>query len=173
MLTLAPNQLNVQAQAGAGATGFYRLEAGGAVTFGGTGTPAYTPAVQSGTLADVDARSGSRSTWLLPPTTALPVYLRYELVVDVAGQTLLYSDDAAVSPLAADGSGPVLLRFQGARLDPLTGGPVAGSLGPWRPRLAVGDGSLNRDRASLLRFDLVLDKSFGTVSVRELRIVWR
>ena len=133
------------------------------------------PADNSGPLTDQDDRSGSRSFWLLPPTTNLPVYLRYELVVDVAGSTVLFSDDPAVSLLAADDpSGAAVLRVQGARLDPLTGTVLPSTIGPWRTSLLPGDEhSVNRDRAKVLRFDLVLNKSVGPVSVRELRLYWR
>ena len=87
---------------------------------------------------------------------------------------VLFSDDPSVSPLAAnDPAGAVQLRFQGARLDPVTGAVVPGTIGPWRSRLAPGGGSLNGDRATALRFDLVVNKAVGNVAVRELRIVWR
>lgn len=171
---LAPFQIDVQSQAGAGATGFYRLEAGAGVTFAGTGVPAYAAAQNAGALTDQDSRTGSRSTWLLPPAAGLPYYLRYELLVDAAGVTLLLSDDPTISPLSASSPlAPVQLRLQGARLDPLTGGPVAGSLGLWRTQLRPGSDSLNQDRATLVRFDLVVDKTQGPVSVRELRLIWR
>ena len=168
----APTQIAVQARAGAGSPGFYRVEAAGPVTLTGSAFPA-PAAANLGTLVDADARSGSRSVWLLPPASGLPFYVRYELVADVGGVPLLFSDDPAVSPLAADGSGPLHLRFQGARLDPLTGAVIPATLGPWRAQLKPGTGSLNVDRAQALRFDLVVDKTSGPVVVRELRIVWR
>jgi hypothetical protein len=175
--SLAPpptNALNVQAQAGAGSPGSYRLEANGAVTFTGAAVPAFVPASNAATLTDRDATSGSRSTWLLPATTALPYYLRYELLADVGGVPVLFSDDPAVSPLAAnDPGGAVLLRVQGARLDPVTGAVLPNTIGPWRTRVMPGTGSLNADRATALRFDLVVDTTVGPVAVRELRIVWR
>ncbi|HEU4419895.1 MAG TPA: kelch repeat-containing protein, partial [Planctomycetota bacterium] len=114
--------VNQVTQAGTGAPGFYRLEGSGAITFTGTGTPAFVAADHSGPLTDRDDHTGSRSLWLQPATTDLPVYLRYELVVDVGGATVLFSDDPSVSLLRADDpAGPALLRVQGARLDPLTG----------------------------------------------------
>ncbi|HZN39658.1 MAG TPA: kelch repeat-containing protein [Planctomycetota bacterium] len=166
--------LNQVTQAGAGAPGFYRLEAG-TVSFAGTGTPAFVAADNSGPLTDQDDRSGSRSLWLLPPTNDLPVWLRYELVVDIAGSPVIFSDDPTVSPLRADDpSGAVQLRMQGARLDPLTGTVVPSTIGPWRTSLLPGgESSINRDRAKVVRFDLALNKAFGTVAVRELRLFWR
>lgn len=170
-----PALLNLQSQAGAGSPGYFRLEAtGGASAPGATTVPTFSAANNVGPLNDRDALTGSRSTWLLPATTALPAYQRYELLVDVNGLPTLFSDDPAVSPLpATDPNGAAVLRFQGARLDPLTGQAVAGTHGPWRTTLAAGTDSLNRDRAQVVRFDLVLNKALGPIVVRELRIVWR
>ena len=159
---------------GAGSSGFFRLEATNGVAFNGTSVPLYNASTNSGALNDRDARTGSRSRWLLPATTALPVYLRYELLALVNGVPVVFSDDSSVSPLPAnDPNGPVSVRFQGARIDPLTGQPVAATVGPWRASLAAGDDSINRDRAETLRFDLVIDTTSGPVQVQELRIVWR
>ena len=55
----------------------------------------------------------------------------------------------------------------------ISGAIVAGPVGPWRTQVAPGAGSLNADRAQALRFDLVVDKTQGQITVRELRVVWR
>ncbi|HEX6813950.1 MAG TPA: hypothetical protein VF384_20170 [Planctomycetota bacterium] len=172
---ITPASINQITQAGSGAPGFYRLEAQGAITFAGTGTPAFVASDNSGPLTDRDDRSGSRSFWMQPPTSELPVYLRYELTVDVAGSTVLFSDDPTVSLLRADDpNGAAVLRIQGARTDPLTGLVVPSTIGPWRTSLLPGgESSINRDRAKVIRFDLVLNKSLGPVAVRELRLFWR
>jgi hypothetical protein len=170
---ITPAFSNAVQQAGAGATGFYRLESELGNTWQGVGVPAFSGNA-NGALFDRDARTGSRSTWLLPSSPALPVYLRYELLVDIGGNTVLFSDDPNVSTLLADDpNGPVRLRFQGGRLDPLTGQVLASTVGPWRTTLRSGAQSLNRDLATALRFDLVVDKGLGVTAVRELRIVWR
>lgn len=165
----------VQAQAGNGSHGFYRIEQPfGGIVFTGTGVPAFTAGTNTGTLTDSDARTGSRSIWLLPSSPGLPVYVRYELLVRINGLPVLFSDDPSLSPLAADDpAGPVQLRFQGGRFDPLTGTVAAGSVGPWRSKLAAGTSSVNRDYATMVRFDLVLDKTQGVSEVLELRIVYR
>jgi hypothetical protein len=171
---LAPTQLDVQAQGGAGSPGFYRLEAGGALTFAPTNSPvpAYDPAQNAGPLADVDVRSGSRSLWLPVTSGAAPLYRRYEVLATVGGAQVVFSDDPAVSAQPASGPGAVVqLRCQGALRDPATGLPLAGSEGPWRSTLALGPDSLNRDRAQLVRFDLVVDASLGPVVVQEVRLV--
>jgi hypothetical protein len=171
--SVTPTLINAVQQAGAGSTGFFRLESGAGSTFQGTGVPALTGNAL-GALFDRDARTGSRSTWLLPSSPALPVYLRYELLVEIGGTTVLFSDDPNVSTLCAcDPNGPVLLRFQGGRFDPLTGQVLPSTIGPWRTTLRSGPQSLNRDLATALRFDLVVDKGLGVTAVRELRIVWR
>ena len=119
-------------------------------------------------------RTGSRSIWLQPPTLELPRYVRYELVVDIGGSPVLFSDDPSISSLAAnDPNGAVQLRLQGAQVDPFSGQVLMATTGPWRTTAAPGADSLNQDRAEALRFDLVLDKNLGATAVRELRIVWR
>ena len=167
--------LSVQSQAGAGSNGFVRLEAGGSVQFTGTSVPTIVGGTHTGSLSDRDVTTGSRSLWLVPPSVGLPAYFRYELVADVNGSTLLFSDDPSVSILRADDpAGPVMLRLQGARLDALTGQVDPASIGPWRSTVLPGvPDSLNRDRGTAVRFDLVLNKSHGLVRVLELRLVWR
>lgn len=167
-------QINVQSQAGAGSPGFFRVEAGGSATVMGTTVPAFVAGTNSGPLLDRDARTGSRSVWLRPPTLELPRYVRYELVADIGGNPVLFSDDPAISSLAAnDPNGAVQLRLQGAQVDPLSGQVLVATRGPWRTTVMPGADSLNQDRAEALRFDLVLDKNLGATAVRELRIVWR
>ncbi len=172
---VANPSLNVQSQAGAGSNGFVRLEAGGAVQFTGSSVPAIVNGTHTGPLTDTDQKTGSRSLWMVPPSVGLPVYRRYELLADVNGNTLLFSDDPTVSTLRADDpAGPVLLRLQAARLDPLTAQVDPATIGPWRSTAAPGaTDSLNRDRGTAVRFDLVLDKSHGPVRVLELRLIWR
>ena len=162
----------VTAQAGNGASGDYRIEAP-QLQVTGSHVPPYT-ASRSGPLQDRDTRSGSRSKWLLPASLGLPIYVRYELLVDIGGLPVLFSDDPAVSPLAADDpSGAVLLRLQGAQADALTGSAIPGTEGPWRIAAGVGDDSLNLDRAEAVRFDMVLNSSLGVIRVLDLRIIWR
>jgi hypothetical protein len=67
----------------------------------------------------------------------------------------------------------VLVRFQGAQIDLLTGNVVPSTIGPWRDTLVPGTGSLNRDRASVVRFDLTLNKALGQVRVLDVRMLWR
>ena len=66
-----------------------------------------------------------------------------------------------------------ILSSLGAQIDPVTGQVVASTIGPWRAQLVPGTSSVNSDRAQVVRFDLVLDKTAGPIAVRELRLVWR
>lgn len=163
----------LDAKGGNGAPGYYRLESVQVPSFTGAGVPVATNA-NFGPLLDTDARSGSRSKWMLPASNGLPSYVRYELVVTIDGVPTLYSDDPTVSPLRADDpNGAVLLRFQGAKVDALTGSAIPGSEGPWRTAVAGGSDSLNADRAQTLRFDMVQNKAVGVIEVRDLRVIWR
>ncbi|MCB9876062.1 MAG: hypothetical protein H6835_00540 [Planctomycetes bacterium] len=177
LVGLAVLSIQTPGEAGAGSAGFFRLESLTGVAFTGTSVPTYDPVTQSDVLLDRDDRTGSRSKWLLPPSAGLPVYVRYELLVDVDGNGFadaVFSDDPAVGALASGPAVPVQLRLQGARLDPATGQPLAGTVGPWRTTAAPGGASINRDHARLVRFDLVCDRGqFPDAKVTELRIVWR
>lgn len=172
--SIGPVTMNVVAQAGAGSPGYYRLESVVSPLMTGTGVPAFQAATNTGVLQDRDRRTGSRSTWYPIGSSVLPAYVRYELLADINGLPVLFSDDPSISPVAAnDPNGAVRVRFQGARLDPLTGAVDPASIGPWRSTLAPGGSSVNADRAQALRFDLVLDTSVANVRVLEVRMVWR
>lgn len=165
--------LNVNAGGGDGSDGYYRVE-GSQTFFTGLGIPAYSPTVNRGPINDTDALTGSRSKWLLPPSVALPVYVRYELLVDIGGLPVLFSDDPSVSPLVADDpNGAVMLRFQGAKVDAVTGQAMPGTAGPWRTHLMPGDDSVNKDRAQAIRFDIVSNKASTAPQVLDLRIIWQ
>jgi hypothetical protein len=172
-----PATLNIRLRGGDGGNGHYRFEAGGAVVFTGAGTPAFSAAANVGALVDQDPRSGSRSGFYLLPTTVEPTFLRYEVRVDTDGDGIVdavLSDDPAVGPPADHPAAPVLVRFQGARPDALTGAPVPATFGPWRAQIAPGADSVGRDRARMVRFDLVANRgSFPNLRVREVRVLWR
>lgn len=164
----------VTAQAGNGANGNIRMEARSTVQVQGTTTPTYQPQQDLDPLNDVDALTGSRSKWMRPASTNLPVYLHYELLVEVDGLPVLYSDDPTISPLAAnDPAGIVMLRLQGAQTNAMTGNAIPGTEGPWCTKIAGFD-SLNTDRAQAVRFDIVMNKSsVTTLKVLEWRLTWR
>ncbi|MGE3175244.1 MAG: hypothetical protein AB7O97_21635 [Planctomycetota bacterium] len=168
----APTLTTLNVFAGDGAPGLVRLEARGALS----ATGASTPAPSTAALLDVDAQSGSRSRWLSPGTFELPVYLRYELLVDLGGTLVLYSDDPSVGPAADDPAGPVVIRFQAASLLP-TGEVDPATLGRWRSQLgSFGDAfGIGRDRGDAFRFDLVLNAAAisGPARVLDLKVIYR
>jgi hypothetical protein len=169
-------QFAVTSQAGAGAAGNFRFEAPGAINFGGTCFPAYTPAVHAGTLTDRDARTGCASLWRATNWLTVPHWHHYELDVDSDGNgtvDVTYTDTgAAGTQLANDPNGPVVVHFQGARLSPGSSTPVPGTIGPWRE--AVGTAvvpGIELDGADGCRFELVFNFAvFPNCVVRGLRI---
>ena len=172
---ITPPTLNGQVRGGAGSNGFVRLEALGQVNTPGTFVPPLTTQGTTGPLLDRDSQSGSRSTWRQTSGTGLPVFVRYELLADVNGQTRLFSDDPSLGVAAADDpAGPVYLRLQTARAQ-ANGAVDPTSVGPWRDYVGSQQGGfgLSHDRGNLFRFDLVINDAVGTVSIRELRVVWR
>ncbi|MFK7741665.1 MAG: hypothetical protein AB8H80_15210 [Planctomycetota bacterium] len=172
-LFLASELRGVDARGGDGADGFVRLESDGLSAFNGV----QVPAAGSGTvgqLTDRDDRTGSRSLFLQVPSPMLPIFERYELLVEIDGLPVLFSDDPSVSPLAADDpNGAVVMRLQAAEFDPVNGAAVAGTEGPWRSAARPGADSINLDRGDSVRFDLALDQSQAQLRVLDLRIVWR
>ena len=181
VFSIAPTQISVVAQAGAGSNGFFRLEAAGALTFNGplNTVPTYSPATNSGALTDRDSSSGSRSVWLPVAATTPPVWLRYELDVDPDGAGPLppvtFTDSGAFGSTPADDpSGPVVARFQVVRRDLVNGAILPSSLGPWRTALRAGANSVNLDNGTDVRFELLMNKaSFPTATITEIRLFWQ
>src|SRR5262249_32049033 len=115
---------------GDGAPGFYRLESSTNVPGNSAANgPVLARRRNSRPVPDRDVVSGWRSVWFAPGIAELPFYRGYELTVDVAGQTFVFSDDPALGP-PANGSGPVRVRFQSARLRP-DGTVDPATIGPW------------------------------------------
>lgn len=176
----APIQLAVVAQGGAGSSGFYRLEAGGAVNFNGpvATVPAYNVAENAGPLTDTDQRSGDVSRWISTGRLFPPTWLRYELDVDPDDNgplpTVTYTDTGdpgtfRANNLAADG---VSIRFQGARIGQDGVTPVAGTIKPWRDGIGVAAGpGIQQDSVTGFRFELRYDKTvFANLVVKALRV---
>ncbi|MFN7669874.1 MAG: Ig-like domain-containing protein [Planctomycetota bacterium] len=176
----APTQIAVVAQGGAGSSGFYRLEAGGAVNFTGplATVPTYNPTENAGPLTDRDPLSGDVSKWISTGRLFPPTWLRYELDVDPddAGPLpmVTYTDSGApgtqrANNLALDG---VSIRFQGARIgqDGIT--PIANSIKPWRDGVGVGAGpGIQQDSVTGFRFELRYDTTtFPNLVVKALRV---
>lgn len=175
------SSLDIDNRGGNGAAGFYRIEAAGVVNAAGlVGTPALILSNNVAALraTDRDAASGCRSLWRNANVPTPPLWSRYEMSVDLDGNgsvDRVYSDDpslpGAFGP-ANDPLGPVMVRFQGARLDAL-GVPIAGTVGPWRSFVGSAFGAgLGADSAMAFRFDLVFQTaSFPNCVVRQLKVV--
>lgn len=174
LTTTSPN-LTV-ARAGAGAPGYYRFESPGNVTFGGTGTPAYVPATNSGPLNDRDPVVGCLSTWRGTNLIFPPTWLRYELDVDTDGDGVVdvtYTDTgAAGTQLANDPSGPVRIEFQSADLAQGSATPIEGTVKPWREAIGstVAPG-ISIDSRTAFRFQMYFNRDlFPNCVVRGLRV---
>jgi len=173
---IATGQFAVLSQAGAGATGTYRLEAVTPITFGGTSFPTHAPATHIGTLTDRDPLSGCVSLWRSTNLVFPPQWLNYELDVDNDGNgtvDITYTDTgAAGTQMANDPNGPVVIKFQGARVAQSTGLPIEGTTGPWRFGIGSGGGpGISLDDATGLRFMMTFNTGlFPNCVVRGLRV---
>lgn len=170
--------VNLSVHAGAGANGFYRLEAGGNLTVGGSGhVPPYTAGTNSGALTDRDDRVGCTSTWYDSQQVFPPAWLRYELDVDDGSGTIVtYTDSGAPGTVVAnDPNGPVMILFQGGIMQQGTGLPEPGSLGEWRPGIGSGATSgISLDAPTGFRFRLEFNTgTFPNAVVHELRVFAR
>ena len=180
---ISATPVNQTSQAGAGAPGFYHLQAPGqAVGFSGTAFPAYNPAVNRSELTDRDDAAGCTSTWRGPLLIFPPTWLRYELDVDEDGNGTVdttYTDSGLPGTLKAnDPLGPVMILYQGSRLNQTGTAPLPGeTVRPWRE--GIGNGPLqgpgiNSDSATGFRFMLTYNTGlFPNVVVRELRVYAR
>lgn len=162
---VVPNY-NIVSQAGAGSPGFYRLEAGGAVTVGPSPSiPAYVPGLHSDVLLDRDEVTASLSKWRTSGQLFPPTWLRYELDVDLDGDTIVditYTDSGAVGTQRAnDPAGPVRIQFQGAVLDQAGTAPVPGEDdNEWRDGIGSGAGpGIGLDSPNGFRFFLRFNRS--------------
>ncbi|HEX6811055.1 MAG TPA: Ig-like domain-containing protein [Planctomycetota bacterium] len=177
---ITPTAVNQVTQAGNGSNGFYQLQSPGPlVSFAGTATPTFNPAIHSGPLTDRDTGSGCTSTWRTSTLIFPPTWLRYELDVDQDGDGVIdttYTDSGLPGTFKAnDPNGPVVILFQGTRLnqagtEPLPGEPIR----PWRD--GVGSGPLqgqgiNVDSSTGFRFMMTYNTGlFPNLVVRALRV---
>ncbi len=179
VFSTAPTQISVVTQAGAGSSGFYRLEAGGTLAFNGpiTTVPTYDPATNSGPLTDRDDRSGDVSTWIGTGEIFPPTWQYYELDVDPDGNGPLpvttYTDTGASGTAKAnDPAGPVTIQFQGARIGQDGVTPIEGTIKSWREGVGIGAGpGIQQDSVTGFRFQLLYNRvAFPDVVVRALRV---
>lgn len=167
---------NISAQAGAGSVGFYRLEAP-SVTYTGVGIPAFNPAVHAGSLEDRDDVTASLSLWLTSGRLFPPTWLRYELDVDVDGDDIVdqtYTDSGVGGTQKAnDPAGPVMISFQGAKLNQAGTAPEFGAAPkPWREGIgSAGGPGIALDSPTGFRFMLRFNRAVApNCVVRALRV---
>ncbi len=177
-ISTAPTQLNVQQQAGAGSSGFYRLESPNPVVWGGlpATVPAYNAADNSGLLTDRDALSGDLSKWRSTGQVFPPTWLRYELDVDLDGNgsiDITYTDRGNPGDVKAnDPNGPVIIMFQGATMNQAGTAPIPGTIKGWREGIGTGAGpGIQQDAVTGFRFSLLYNVAgFPDQVIRQLRV---
>lgn len=170
--------LAVNAQAGNGSNGFYRLEAGEGVngTPSASSVPAFVAADNVGPLLDRDDATGDLSKWRGTGLFFPPTWLRYELDVEINGDGVIttFSDAPGQTP-ANDPAGAVRVRFQGAKLNQAGTAPLEGQIAPWTDFVGTGNGLNNPSvQVNGFRFELLYNRgAFPNVIVRELRVFAR
>ncbi len=177
---LAPTQINVAGQAGAGSSGFFRLEAPNVVWNGQPATvPAYVAGTNSATLTDRDPTSGDLSTWRGTGQVFPPVWLRYELDVDLDGNgtvDITYTDSGEPGTQKAnDPNGPLTIRFQGATINQSGTAPIEGTIRAWREGIGSGAGpGIGLDSVTGFRFAIDYNRFVNPDQVvRALRVFAR
>lgn len=172
--------LNITTQAGAGAPGFYRLEAAGQVSWAGSAScvPPFVQADNTGVLTDRDGLSGDQSKWRGTGLIFPPTWLRYELDVDPLGDgnIVTYTDSGDPGTQKAnDPNGPVVILFQGARLNQAGTTPIEGTIKPWREGIGNGAGpGIQQDAVTGFRFLMIYNTAaFPNQVVRALRVFAR
>jgi hypothetical protein len=179
--TSATVEINVVSQAGAGSNGFYRLEGGTDVVFNGAvGTvPAYVPTDNRGPLNDRDAQSGDLSKWRGTNLIFPPTWLRYELDVDTDGDgvaDITYTDSGDPGTQKAnDPAGPLVILFQGAKIDQTGTQPIPGTIRGWREGIGIGAGpGIQQDSVTGFRFTITYNRlGFPNQVVKALRVFAR
>jgi len=126
-----PIGAHVRITGGAGSPGFVRLETPVAPT--PAALASMQPAAAAENVAELTERDdfvSLRSTWYSTGLALAPDFVRYEIHATVDGTALVFSDDPAVSTLAAGPGAAVRLWIQAGQLDLVTG--EVQSMGPWR-----------------------------------------
>jgi hypothetical protein len=170
-----PGGASVQIAGGAGSKGFVRLETPTAPTLAQLASmqPAAT-ADNIGVLTERDDVVGCRSRFYSTGLIFGPEFARYEILAVVDGVPTVFSDDPAVSTVAAGPGAPVRALFQAAALDLQTG--VALETRPWRTsvRSSPLQTGIASDGLNGFRFMLFVDRAFAQdVTIDEVRVVYR
>ena len=105
-----------------------------------------------------------------------PQFARYEIEATVDGVAMVFSDDPAVSNLAAGVGAPIRALFQGANLDLVTGEVLDPVMAPWRTsvRSSFNQTGMASDGRNGYRFMLFVDHTLATdVTIDRVVVVYR
>ncbi|MBL9079855.1 MAG: Ig-like domain-containing protein [Planctomycetes bacterium] len=170
-----PNSATVQIAGGDGAPGFVRLEAPGTPTTALlTGMLPPATAQNVAPLEERDDTVSFRSLWYDTDLLFGPEYLRYVIHATVDGVPVVFSDDPAVSTIAAGPGAALRVFFQAATLDPVTELPT--ETRPWRTsvRTQGNQTGIASDGLTAFRYVIVLDQAVAqTVTVEELEVFYQ
>jgi hypothetical protein len=134
---VSPYTSDIQIQGGAGAPGFVRLEVPGNPTTALLANMQPPPISQNvAPLQERDDLVVMRSHWYSTNLLFGPEYQRYEIQATVNGQSILYSDDPAVSNIPAGVGAALRVQFQAATIDLQTG--EATDIRQWRDGVRSG-----------------------------------
>ncbi len=162
-----------ETRGGDGGHGLVRFESPQGGSTGLLGTvqgPATLGTDNIGVLAGDDPWSGARSNWIAVSTPPA-AWLRYRVTAEIAGQTVVFSDDPSVGVPADQVFGPLLFLVQAGVLDPASNDVRAS--GPPRTRVA-GPLGLATDPLDHVRWEILFHRAITTdVRVTEVRIEWR
>ncbi|MCK5943175.1 MAG: hypothetical protein KAI24_14440 [Planctomycetes bacterium] len=172
---LLPQGGTVEIAGGDGSPGFLRYES--PLLLPTYALPNAVPPVTTQNIAqltDLDDLVGVRSKFYATGLACGPAFVRYELLAQVDGVNVTFSDDPSVAPLPAGIGAPVRLWFQAAHVDPVSG--VATPAGPWRAAVRSSPGTIgiDVDGGSGYRFSAVFDRALATtVTLDRLEVVYR
>ena len=174
---VGPNNGIVEIEGGDGGAGFVRLEKSVAppVSELASMSPAAT-ADNVGALVEFDDVVSMRSLFYSTGLIFGPEFARYEIEATVDGVPMVFSDDPAVSPMAATQGAPLRVLFQAANLDVVTGEVLNAVPRPWRPavRSTANLPGIASDGLNGYRFMLFADRTLATnVTVEKLTVVYR
>jgi len=172
-----PNGATVQTTGGAGSPGFVRLEAPGVPTTSMIGSMQPPPvAANVGTLVEQDTLVSLRSDFYSTGLVFGPDWVRYEIYANFNGTPMVFSDDPAVSTLAAGIGQPIRALFQPATID-LQSGAVLETRN-WVAGVRTTPQVVGLQSAGLngFRFALILDRAVapaGPVTIEKVVVVYR
>ncbi|MCB9877375.1 MAG: hypothetical protein H6835_07215 [Planctomycetes bacterium] len=129
-----------------------------------------------GALTELDDIVALRSTWYSTGLIFGPEFARYEISATVDGAPMLFSDDPAVSNLAAGVGAPLRVLFQAANLDLVTGEVLDPVLPAWRTsvRSSSNQTGIASDGRNAFRFMLLIDHALAAdVVVDRVTVVYR